>query len=309
MSSIESRELKAAYERIGQRLASQANMDLATMRDIYESLHTATAEPERVCYAEVDAGGVSALWCQPIESATDRVLVYTHGGGYMVGSMHMHRKLAGHIARAAGAFALVLDFRRAPESPFPAQLDDVEAAYRWLLERGVAAEHIALVGDSGGGGLCTTAVLRLRDRGLPLPAAVMAISPWYDMQLRGESLDSNAEYDAGVQRPVLEQMRAALLGTAIEPTEPLVNPLHADLTGFPPVLLQVGDQETLLDDATRFAERARNHGVDITLQVAVGMQHDFQLMAGRAVEADEAIDEIGAWLRHRLGLRIASTTG
>lgn len=293
--------LKAAYESMAARTEAIPELDIATTRDVFDGLARVTAEPEGVSYAEVDAGGVKAIWCVPEECAEDRVLIHTHGGGFMVCSMHSDRKLAGHIAKAVGARVIVLDFRLAPEHPFPAQLDDAVAAYEWVLGQGISPAHVATVGHSAGGNLCTSSVLRLREEGRPLPAAVMPVSPWYDMELQGGSMLTRAETDAIVQRPILEGMLSAFLGET-PPTHPLANPLYADLTGFPPTLLHVGDQETLVDDAVRFARRAEQAGVEVEIHIAPEMQHSYPLLAGRDERADATIRRMADWVRPKLGL-------
>jgi acetyl esterase/lipase len=216
--------------------------------------------------------------------------------------MHTHRKVAGHLAKAVGARALVIDYRRAPEHPYPAQLEDAVTAYRWLVGQGVEAGHTATTGDSAGGNLATSMVLRLRDQGGPIPAAIMPLSPWYDMEGKGESLDSRAEVDVLVQREILTGMATMFLGEEGPATDPLANPLFADPTGLPPMLIQVGDHECLLDDSLRFADNARAAGVDVTVEVEPEMQHVFHFLAGRAPEADKAIDRLAAWVRPKLGL-------
>lgn len=177
MASQQAEYLKTLYRGWADRMAANPEMDLDSLRDLFEEWHLPTAEPEGVTYAEVDAGGVPAIWCNPIGAAEDRVIVYTHGGGYVVGSMHTHRKLAGHLARRTGCRALVIDYRRAPEFPHPTPTEDAVTAYRWLLDQGIEAGHIATCGDSAGGGMCTAMVLAARDQGLPLPAAIMPLSP------------------------------------------------------------------------------------------------------------------------------------
>lgn len=300
--SQESATLSALYRSWVERLGAHPDMDLPTMRDMFEEWHLPTTEPAGVTYAEVDAGGVPALWCIPEQCAADRVVVWTHGGGYVVGSMHSHRKVAGHLAKAVGARALVLDYRRAPEHPHPAQVDDAVAAYRWLVSsEGIRPEHIATTGDSAGGGLCTSMVLALRDAGDPLPAAIMPLSPFYDMEATGDSIEGNATADVLVGKDILLAMAGMFLGGG-SPTDPLANPLHADPAGLPPMLIQVGGDETLLDDSTRFAAKAQAAGVDCTVEVYPAMQHVFHFLAGRAPEADEAIASLAAWVRPKLGL-------
>jgi monoterpene epsilon-lactone hydrolase len=301
MASNQSELIKQLYGSWVERMAARPDMDLETLRDMFEEWHLLTAEPEGVCYAEVDAGGVPAMWCIPQGAATDRVLIWTHGGGYVVGSMHSHRKVAAHLAKAAGTRALVIDYRRAPEHPHPAQVEDAVTAYRWLLRQGVRPEHIGTTGDSAGGALCTSMVLKLRDDGEPLPACIMPQSPWYDMEGKGETLDSRSSVDALVQRDILLNMAGMFLGPN-PPHDPLANPLYADPKGLPPMLIHVGDFETLLDDSLRFARHAEQAGVDVTLEVHPEMQHVFQFMAGRAPEADASIARMGAWARSKLGL-------
>ncbi|GAA5061919.1 acetyl esterase/lipase [Thermocatellispora tengchongensis] len=301
MASQEADALRSMYQSLSERSAARPDMDLAAMRTLFEELHRVTPEPEGVSYAEVDAGGTPAIWCLPDGRADDRVLIHHHGGGFMVCSMYTDRKMAGHIAKAAGTRALVLDFPLAPENPFPAQINASVAAFRWLLDQGFEPAHIASVGHSAGGNLCTGMALALREAGDPMPAAVMPMSPWYDMELTGETFDTLAHLDAVVQRPILETMRAAFLG-ATPPDTPLANPLYADLRGFPPTLIYTGAHETLVSDTERFVKNARDAGVDAHCEIVPEMQHSFAFLAGRAPEADAAIRRMAAWLRVHLGL-------
>jgi acetyl esterase/lipase len=301
MATRESQYLHTLYSEWSERMAADPEMDLSSLREMFETWHLATAEPEGVTYTEVDAGGVPAMWCVPEDCATDRVLLYFHGGGYMVGSMHTTRKLAGHIAKAAGVRALVVDYRLAPEHPHPAPIEDGVTAYRWLISEGIQPDHIVTSGDSAGGHLCTAVVLKLRDDGDPLPAAIMPMSPWYDLELSGESLDSSASTDALVNRGLVEVMASTYLGDS-SPTDPLASPLRADLTGLPPILIHVGSGEALIDDTRRFAAKAEQSDVDVTVEVVADMQHVFPYMAGRASEADDAIRRMGDWVRPKLGL-------
>lgn len=289
------------YRSWAARMAAQPEMDLDTLRDLFDEWHLLTAEPVGVTYEETDADGVPVMWCRPVGAVEDRVLIWAHGGGYVVGSRHTHRKVAGHLAKATGCTALVFDYRRAPEHPHPAQLEDAVTVYRWLLARGVEPGHIATTGDSAGGSLCTALVLRLRDLGEPLPSAIMPLSPWFDTEGKGETLESRAAVDALVQKEILLGMASMFLGGG-SPTDPYANPLHADLRGLPPVLIQVGDHETLLDDSRRFAAKAEQAGVDVTVEVVPEMQHVFHFMAGAAPEADEAIARLARWVRPRLDL-------
>jgi acetyl esterase/lipase len=249
----------------------------------------------------VNAASTPALWCTPDGAAVDRVILYFHGGGCVVGSMYSHRKLAGHLARAAGVRALIVDFQRAPEHTFPSQIEEGVAVYKWLLEQGIQPQHIATMGDSAGGNLAITVPLKLRDLGQPLPGAMVPISPWIDMDLSLETFESRAATDGIWARPLWEQMVTTYLGEA-STKDPLATPLNADLTGLPPAYVAAGDDEVLVGAAQSFAELAEKAGVDVTLHVEPGQQHVYQCLAGRAPEADVSVAAIGAWLRPRLGL-------
>jgi monoterpene epsilon-lactone hydrolase len=261
-----------------------------------------TAEPRAVDYIETDAAGLPALWAIPKRSSEDRVLLCMHGGGFIGGSIYTHRKLFGHIAKAVGARALSFDYRLAPDHKHPAQVDDATAAYRWLLDQGIEPSHVAFTGDSSGGGLTVTAQLRAREQGLPLPAAAMPFSPWTDMEVAGAAYRSNWAKEAFFYREVVQGLVAAYLGEGGDPRDPLANPLCADLAGLPPMYIQVAGDETLLDDSRRLAERARAAGVEVRLDVFPDQQHTFQMAAGSAPEADEAIRQQADWVRPMLGL-------
>jgi acetyl esterase/lipase len=257
--------------------------------------------PEGVTTTETYAGGCRALWHDPEGGAKDRVILYFHGGGYVLGSHSRSANAVSHIAKAVGCRALNVDYRLAPEHPFPAAVDDALAAYRWLLAQGMAAGHIAISGDSAGGGLTLAALLAIMGAGLPLPAAAVPLSAWTDMEGTGDSMRSKAEADLIISDGVLAGMAGQYLGEQ-DPKDPLASPLHGDYQGLPPLYLQVGGDEALLDDSTRVAERARAAGVEAKLDIFPEMQHVFQNSAGNVPEADEAIARIGAWLRPRLGL-------
>ncbi len=292
------------YASIKERM-STPGLDLATNRDIVENLHLAAAEPEAVTYAEVDAGGVPALWCIPQGSDPSRVLLHSHSGGSVVTSMHTDRKAIGHIAKAVGARALVLNYRRAPEHKFPAQNDDLETAYRWLLAQNIRPENIASIGHSIGGNLAVSLAVTLRDKGVPLPAAILSVSPWYDMEMMNETWESNAATDALLTRQAVELFREAWIGgTGLATTDPRVNLLYADLTGLPPIMVYYGAHEVLVGEAIEFAKRAKDAGVDVTLRSLSEGQHNFILGAGRVPEVDRAIEEVAEWLRSKLGLAV-----
>jgi epsilon-lactone hydrolase len=267
-----------------------------------ESWGDLTAEPREVDYIETEAGGRPAMWAVPKHSTTDRVLLCIYGGGFVGGSIYTHRKMYGHLAKATGARALLVSYRLLPEGVYPAPLDDVQAAYRWLLDQGTDPGHVAFAGDSAGGWLAVTVQLRARERGLPLPAAAMLISPWTDLEASGESYESNRDKDPFFRREVVLGLGRGFLGETADPEDPLTRLLHADLSGLGPVYIQAGGDETLLDDARRLDEMARKAGVDVRLDVFPGMLHTFQMAAGRAPEADDAIRRMAGWLRPLLGL-------
>jgi acetyl esterase/lipase len=258
-----------------------------------------TMEPREVDYLEVDAGGVPAMWLNPHGAAPDRAIVAYHGGGFIGGSLYTHRKLFGHLAKAAGVRALLVHYRLAPEFAYPAQFEDALTAYRWVVGQGFTT---ALAGDSSGGGLCVGTALRIRDLALPAPAALLLISAWVDMEVSGSTFESNAGTDAFFTREMVKGLVKVYLANGESPRDPSVNPLYADLTGLPPMYLQVGADETGLDDSRRLAERAREAGVEVRLDVFEGQLHTFQMAAGRTPEADDAIRRFAAWLRPRLGL-------
>jgi acetyl esterase/lipase len=290
------------YASIKERM-SKPNLDLAMNRDIVENLHLAAIEPEAVTYAEVNADGVPALWCIPEGSDPDRILLHSHSGGTVVTSMHTDRKAIGHIAKAVGVRALVLNYRRSPEHKFPAQIDDVEKAYRWLLAQRIRPENIASIGHSVGGNLAVSLAVTLRDKGAPLPAAILSVSPWYDMEMKNETLESNAATDALISKRALEMFRESWIGdTGVARDDPRVNMLYADLSGLPPIMVYYGAYEMLAGEAIEFAKRAKDSGVDVTVHSLPEGQHNFILGAGRVPEVDRAIEEMARWLRSKFDL-------
>lgn len=295
-AEAESDTLRALYADWADIIATTPGLTMRLFRSIFDEWHQATREPEGVTYREDTVGGVPGIWTLPAGSDTSRVLLYTHGGGFAVGSASSHRKLAGHVAKALGVVSFVLDYRRAPEYPHPAQVDDGVAAFTGLTAAGFAPADITTIGDSAGGNLAIAVPLALRERGLPLPGRVIAFSPWLDMENSGKTLVTNDATDALITVPLLEGMIAGVLAEGrIDPRTPLANPLHADFTDFPPLYVNAGGAESLLDNATRVAEKARAAGVDVTLSVVDDMQHVFPFMAGNASVADDEIAAIAAW--------------
>jgi epsilon-lactone hydrolase len=266
-----------------------------------ESWGDLTAEPRGVDYLETEAGGLPALWAVPKQAAADRVLLCIHGGGFLGGSLYTHRKMYGHLAKAAGARALLVSYHLLPEGVFPVPEDDVLAAYRWLLGQGISADHVAFAGDSVGGWLAITVQLRARSEGLPLPAAALLMSPCVDLQATGQSYATNQDKDPFFKRGIVQGIIAGFLGNRTDARDPRANPLYADLTGLAPAYIQAGADETLADDARLLAEHAAKAGVETQVDLFPGMLHTFQMAAGRAPEADQAISQLAAWVRPRLG--------
>jgi acetyl esterase/lipase len=251
---------------------------------------------------EVDCGGVSALWARPEVASRDRVIQYLHGGGYMIGSAQGHSRFTAYLAQATGCLVLSVDYRLAPEHPFPAQLEDSVLAYRWLLDTGVSPGHVAIAGDSAGGGLTLSTLLKLRDDGTPLPAGAVAMSPWAGMEVPPQSYVRNAPVDPTPGDPDVFKLFTEAFLQGHDATDPYASPLYADFTGIPPLYLQVGADEGLLDDSTGVAERARAAGVQVEIDVFPEMWHVFQLNVGTVPEADDAVARIARWVRPRLGL-------
>jgi acetyl esterase/lipase len=295
--SSEADFLRALYQGWSDRMAANPAMTIADLRGLFDEWQQPTLEPEGVTYKSDTVAGVEAIWALPLDADTRKVILYTHGGGFAVGSAASHRKLAGHLARHLGVTAVVLDYRRAPEHPFPAQIEDATAVYRELLARGFKAQDITTSGDSAGGNLAISTVLKLRDDGVALPGAVIAFSPWLDMEHVGKTLQTNAATDALVSKAVLEAMSGMFLGETGSRTNPLANPLKASYTGFPRLYITAGSLETLLDNATDLAGIAKAAGVDVTLSVVDGMQHVFPCLAGRAVEADDEMRRVAQWFK------------
>jgi epsilon-lactone hydrolase len=273
--------------------------------DLNERWGDVTAEPRGVDYLERTVGGVPAMWGVPAGCAEDRVLLSVHGGGYVSGSMYTHRRLYAHLAKRVGARMLIPGYRLTPAHRFPSQLNDVVATYTGLLDQGIDAAHIALVGDSAGGGMVVSAMLRARELGLPQAAALMPLSPWVDLTQSAGSLTTNRATDVlfGGDTPMsIEGLVALLLKPGDDVRDPLVSPRFADLTGLPPMYIQVSGAEMLLDDALGLEEAARKHGVEVRLDVFPGQQHTFQMSAGRSPVADDALARLAAWVRPKMGL-------
>lgn len=243
------------------------------------------------------ANGINAKWIVAAGARPDKVLLYLHGGGFQVGSVRSHHDLIARLSAAAGCRALGINYRLAPEHRFPASIEDATLAYRWLLDQGNEPKNIAFAGDSAGGGLALSTLLALREQGIQLPAAAVVLSVWTDLTATGASYETRSQADPIHQRRMMLAMARNYLGDSADPRDPLASPLFADLSGLPPLLIQVGDRETVLDDSIRFAEKARAAGVEAQLEVWDDMIHVFQQFAPELPQASLAIESIGRFLK------------
>ncbi len=273
---------------------------VATMRESMEAMMSAMDSPEGMKAEPTEAGGVPAEWISFADSDTSRALLYLHGGGYALGSIATHRGLAGRLARDLGCRVLILDYRLAPEHPHPAAVEDALAACRFLRDSGVTPEKTAIAGDSAGGGLTIATLLALRDAGEPLPAAAVGLSAWLDLAGTGPSNTGKAEADPIVTMESLFRMAEWYLGGRAASEVPTASPLSADPSGLPPLLLQVGEAEVLLDDSTRFATKAEQAGVAVELQVWPDMVHVWHAFGDEVPESRDAVGGIAAFLGKHL---------
>ncbi len=274
---------------------------VAEMRRDWDAAFAVCTTP--VSCERVSDGGVDGEWITPAAPAKDKAVLYFHGGGFRLGSVSSHRDLIARIADASGCCVLAINYRLAPEHRFPASLEDALAAYNYMLDRGLKPQDIAFAGDSAGGNLVLATMLALRDHGLPLPVAGVLMSPWTDLAATGMSYTSRAEADPIHQRPMILALAKSYLGEQGDPRDPLASPLYADLRGLPPLLIQVGDRETVLDDSIGFADKAQSAGVDVELQVWDGMIHVFQMFGAELSEAHQAIASIAKFLDRHLHIK------
>jgi len=289
----------AEHEEVVAMMAGGLGLEALSVDEQRAAMETSAdlfpAEPD-VLASETDADGVPAEWISVDVSHAERVVLYLHGGGYTMGSSNTHRGLAARVARAARARVLLPEYRLAPEHPFPAAVEDAAACWRWLLAQGHAPHHMAIAGDSAGGGLAMATLLALKASGVPLPACAVGLSPWIDLEGAGPSAEPGA-----VDDPMLTPEGLCVSGRQYAPNDlrnPLASPLHGDLENLPPLLLQVGTREVLLSDSTRFAEKAEAAGVEVTLEIEDGLIHVWQMFP-HLPEAQRALQRIGAFIaRH-----------
>jgi len=294
-----SEQLKAVLDLL-QTTAVVAGTDIFEMRANMEAASGVVPVPEGVTFTPVEANGVPAEWADAEGARQDAAIVYVHGGGYALGSLDTHRGLVARLSALARVRVLSVAYRLAPEHPHPAAVEDGVAAVRFVREAGIAPARTAVAGDSAGGGLTLATLLALRDAGDPLPAAGLCISPWTDLAITGDSVKTKADEDPMLRAEDLSLMADAYLAGQDAKT-PLASPLYADLAGLPPLLLQAGSAEVLLDDATRLADRAREAGVEVELRVWQDMFHVWHVFAEILPEGEQAVQEMADFLEKHLG--------
>jgi acetyl esterase/lipase len=287
------------HDAIVQMLAAQPRPEktptIQETRAGFEAMASLFPVPDGVRSEKLDAGGVPAEWIEMPGAQRGRSLLYLHGGGYVLGSIDTHRSLIARIAAAAKARCLAIDYRLAPEHPFPAAVEDATRAYRWLLAQGQEPSRLAIAGDSAGGGLTLATLLALRDARTPLPAAAVCLSPWTDLEGTGASATDPSIGDPMITADGLRATGRDYIGKG-DPKNPLAAPLHGDYRGLPPLLIQVGTREILLDDSTRVAAKAKAAGVDVTLERGEGLIHVWHFFGADVPESIAAIARIGEFL-------------
>jgi acetyl esterase/lipase len=297
MVSLQGRALFAIMKLLYFRLLPP-HLDIATLRKGSQQ-PLAEPMPRDIRWETGNVAGIPGEWITPPNAETTPVLLYLHGGGYVIKTPHVHRVMVGRLARAAGMRAFMVDYRLAPEHPFPAALHDAAASYRGLLTQGVAPSQIVVVGDSAGGGLTAALLLHLRDSGEPFPAAAGIISGLLDCTFSDPAATEYAQRDPFLRLADVKMMAMHYAG-AENPAHPLLSPVFADLHGLPPLLIYAGEHECLYPDAVRIAAQAEAAGVDVTLRVWAGMLHAFPIFAGFVPEGRQALTEMGAFLRRHV---------
>ena len=257
---------------------------------------------KNITVEKINMEGIQAEWLIPFSSSTrsEKVILYLHGGGYVTGSIEDHRMMCGLLANATGAKVLLPEYRLAPEHPFPAALDDALKVYQWLLDQGYSSANMIIAGDSAGGGLSIATVLALKEKSGSLPAAVVCLSPWTDLALTGQSHTTKAKAEAILNKDVLHEWALCYTDES-NLTNPLVSPVHGEFHGFPPLLIQVGSEEILLDDSTLLVEKAKSAGVHVTLKIWDGMWHVWQALGDLIPENKKTFEEIGQFVQRQFG--------
>jgi epsilon-lactone hydrolase len=294
-----SKEQKLALDAILSQGGLDLRADVPTLRASFDELMARIPVPDDVRQSPTTIGGVAAIEVTVRGAGADGVILYFHGGVYVIGTAAATVPLVGDLARRTGTKAITVDYRLAPEHPYPAAVADAQDAYRGLLEQGVDAGQIALAGESAGGGLAVATLLALRDADIPLPSCALLMSPYADLTLSGDSIANREAVDRTLTPEGL-RLRIPDYVAGADASDPLISPVYADLTGLPPLLIQVGSNEILLSDALRLAERAAMADVTVTLDVTDGVPHVFQAFAAMVDEADAALDRASTFLRTNL---------
>lgn len=295
MASLRAKGIRWITSRFVQAIDAE-NADVIELRQSLQKIVRLLRIARGVKLEPTEVAGLYAEWLRPKNAVKGKVLLYLHGGAYVVGNCRTHRQMVSHIARAAGIDALVPEYRLAPEHPFPAAIDDAVAVYRALLAEGYAAGKIFIAGDSAGGGLTVATLLALRHAGDPLPAAAVLLSPFLDFTASGESATTRAEQDPWFHARDVRVVARHYCGEESDLQNPLISPVFANIAGLPPTYIQVGDDEILLDDSTRFAAKMKEAGREVELEIWPEMWHVFQIFIGKMPEARRAINKIGSYL-------------
>jgi epsilon-lactone hydrolase len=271
---------------------------VAWQRFLFESMFAAMAIPADIAVEKVDAGGVPGSWLIPEGAPANRILLYLHGGGYMLGSLRSHAPTVARLARATGARGFLIDYRLAPEFPYPAAVDDARTAWRWLQSQAPEARFV-VGGESAGGGLTMALLQAARDDGEPLPRAAFVLSPWADLADNDKSIRYVRRGVRAIDDHYLRYMAGMYVGET-DPSDPLISPVHGDLRGLPPLLIHAGRDEAVRGDATRLAEVASEAGVDVTLEQYDGTSHALHALAPLSRDALRWIDRAGSFLSEHL---------
>ena len=297
---MKDRSIGALRRKLAER-PDGATAAIADLREEYDRAVEIFPLPDSVSLEAGTLGGVPGEWLRPEGADPTRALLYFHGGGYVLGSTRSHRHMVAALAAGAGVHAFSADYRLAPEHPFPAAVEDGTAAWKGLLDRGIDPARAVVGGDSAGGGLTVAALIKARGDGLPMPAGGLCISPWTDMTLEAGSYAAKAESDPMVKKDQIERWTGVYLGADTDRRHPWASPLYANLEGLPPLLVQVGSEEVLLDDSVSLAEAARRAGIDARLTIAEEMIHVWHWFDRLLDRAQEGIDEAAAFIRARTG--------
>jgi acetyl esterase/lipase len=297
MASPESKQIRATFAKNPEAIDTPVEIQRQEWEAAVETANQtlgATIKP-------VELDGVPGEWVRYEDMTVEGVIVHLHGGGFNAGSCKTHRAMAARLAQASGVPVLTLDYRLAPEYPCPAAVEDGVKAYRWLLQHGFSGRQIVMGGDSAGGGLVMAALVKVRDEGLPLPAAAFLISPWIDLAMAGPSMQTHAHLDPLTSYEDLYRAAQLYLGQN-DPKDPLASPLYADLHGLPPLLIHVGEHEVLLSDSLRLAEKVQAAGVEVHLEIWEEMWHVWHGWGPDLPEAMEAIGRLGKFVQQKLQL-------